>query len=209
MKRNKVLFALVLLTGVLVSCNGSNNPVAPITWNDSLWTIAQGLQGSNVKCGFAESGGNLVTSTYCKLCEQAYIVISKNDGATWELDTTFHVYNHHDTGQITDPLWLPAPMVFINDGTYLLAGEGDVYHGDIYRSTDNGVTWSDRNISWPAGDSDQEDVYSFCVLHGKIFAGTDDGVFVSTDHGTTWSSVNTGIPKISFHHPGHCHLPAN
>ena len=191
------LLIAIFSTTLIASCDQTSNPAAPFVLNDSLWTEGTGVNNVN---HFYASGTNMLTCTFCKLCEQAYIFISKDNGLTWQLDTALHVYNHHDTGPITDPLWLPAPMTFIKDGSYLLAGEGDVYHGDIYRSTDNGVTWSDKSTSWPSDDSDREDIYSFCLLHGKIFAGTDDGVFVSTDQGTMWSSANIGIPKISFYH---------
>ncbi len=197
MRYKRFLFALLGSMSFLIGCH--NNPIGS---GGSVWTQATGVSNVN---HFYASGGNLLASTYCNFCSEAYIFISRDEGATWKLDTTFHVYNHTDNGYITSPLYLPAPLTFINDGSYLLAGVGYVYKGDIYRSTDNGLTWSDRGVSWSANDSDREDVYCFCVLNGDIFAGTDDGIFVSTDHGSTWNSANVGIPKI----PIGTHLPVS
>ncbi len=154
---------------------------------------------------FYASGGNLLASTYCSLCSQTYIFISTDDGSTWKLDTTFHVDNHFDNGYLTNGIYLPAPITFINDGNYLFAGIGQVYKGDIYRSTDRGVTWSDKGITWAETDSNSEDINCFCELNGNIFAGTDDGVFVSTDHGITWDPANVGIPKPTFYY----HVPVS
>ncbi|HTY09529.1 MAG TPA: T9SS type A sorting domain-containing protein [Bacteroidota bacterium] len=44
-------------------------------------------------------------------------------------------------------------------------------------------------------------VYSFAVNGSNLFAGTDSGVFLSTDNGTSWTGVNNGLvsaPVYSF-----------
>ncbi len=193
MKHIKFLFAMLLATSLFISCNSN-----PISSAGSIWT--QGTGVSNVNHFYA-SGGNLLTSTYCSFCSEAYIFLSSDEGLTWRLDTAFHVDNHFDNGYLTNGIYLPAPITFISDGTTLFAGIGQVYKGDIYRSTDRGVTWSDKGITWAESDSNSEDVNCFCELNGNIFAGTDDGVFVSTDHGTTWNPDNVGIPKpTSYYH---------
>ncbi|HQT92523.1 MAG TPA: hypothetical protein PL001_10915, partial [Candidatus Kryptobacter bacterium] len=38
-------------------------------------------------------------------------------------------------------------------------------------------------------------VYSVAVKDSEIFAGTDAGIFESTDGGTSWTSVNSGLPR--------------
>ncbi|MDP2886983.1 MAG: T9SS type A sorting domain-containing protein [Ignavibacteria bacterium] len=43
-------------------------------------------------------------------------------------------------------------------------------------------------------------VYSFAVSSTNLFAGTDGGgVFLSTNNGTSWSSVNTGLTNTRVH----------
>lgn len=180
---------LALLSGMWLLFGCHNNPIGS---GGSIWTQGVGVDHVN---HFYASGRNLLTSTYCSLCLEAAIFISRDEGLTWNLDTVFHVDNTHNTGPIRDPLYLPAPITFISDGEYLIAGIGYVYKGDVYRSSDDGITWSDSGITW-GRDSVKEDIYCFSLLQGKIFAGTDDGVYVSTDHGMRWNPTNEGIPKI-------------
>ena len=40
------------------------------------------------------------------------------------------------------------------------------------------------------------DVLSLAVSGSDIFAGTDDGVFLSTDNGTNWTQVEMGLRYI-------------
>ncbi len=41
-------------------------------------------------------------------------------------------------------------------------------------------------------------IYSSVAAVGKIFVGTDNGVFSSTDNGATWTAANTGMERISI-----------
>ncbi len=82
------------------------------------------------------------------------------------------------------------PWCFTNDGTYLYAGLfGSVYiPGDttapcnIIRSSDNGTSWI--NIS---NGLLCDNVYSLAVKGSKLFAGSDNGIFVSSNHGDSWT----------------------
>ncbi|MGO9482614.1 MAG: WD40/YVTN/BNR-like repeat-containing protein [Candidatus Kryptoniota bacterium] len=183
----RLLFALLGGMSLLFGCH--NNPIGS---GGSIWT--QGVGVINVNHFYA-SGGNLLTSTYCAPCSQAYIYISTDEGSTWNLDTSFAVYNHI-RGAAWNGLYTGTPIVFISNGKYLLAGVGDCFRGAIYRSSDNGITWSDEGISWPENDSDlsDENINCFTVLNGIVFAGTDHGIFVSTHEGTTWRASSAGIP---------------
>lgn len=40
-------------------------------------------------------------------------------------------------------------------------------------------------------------ISSLAIFGANIFAGTNEGVFLSTNNGTTWSNVNTGLPNLS------------
>jgi hypothetical protein len=78
-------------------------------------------------------------------------------------------------------------------GTNLLAGS---YGGGIFRSTNNGTTWTAVNM----GLTGPVHVYSLAVIPASggsgtnIFAGTQfQGVFRSTDNGTTWTGVNNSF----------------
>ena len=68
------------------------------------------------------------------------------------------------------------------------AGFGGVH---LWRSTDGGVTWSAR-----AGNLPDIPVHSLAIdptRPGRLYLGTDLGVFVSLDDGETWAVENTGF----------------
>ncbi len=187
MNHEQVLFSLLFGMILFFGCN--NNPANS---GGSFWTQGTGVTNVN---HFYGVGGNLFASTYCAPCSQAYIFLSGDEGLTWKLDTVFHVYNHFDNGYVTNGLYLAAPITFITDGRYLFAGVSDCYRGAIYRSSDNGIIWSNEGISWLENDSDMsENINCFSALNGDIFAGTYHGVFVSTDEGATWRASNGGMP---------------
>jgi len=60
----------------------------------------------------------------------------------------------------------------------------------VYRSSNGGDQW------YPStGDSVYWPVYSLAVSNGLLFAGTSGkGVYLSTDHGNSWSAINNGMP---------------
>jgi ligand-binding sensor domain-containing protein len=61
----------------------------------------------------------------------------------------------------------------------------------IFHSTDNGTTWFKKTGRWL-----RYYVNAFIVnIYGHIFAGTNEGVFRSTNYGNTWDLLNTGISE--------------
>lgn len=53
--------------------------------------------------------------------------------------------------------------------------------GKIFRSTDNGVSWTQINTTMYVGF-----IWSLVVKNNKVFAATEQGVFVSNDNGASW-----------------------
>jgi hypothetical protein len=74
------------------------------------------------------------------------------------------------------------------NGTLFSTGS---YYG-INRSTDSGVSWSDVQLNNLGVQSNN--VSSLVTLGPKLFAGTDSGIFVSTNLGNTWNESDFGIP---------------
>jgi formylglycine-generating enzyme required for sulfatase activity/photosystem II stability/assembly factor-like uncharacterized protein len=59
--------------------------------------------------------------------------------------------------------------------------DGNVFAaaGGVYRSTDNGITWTEMNSDLG--------VYCLAAVGSNLFAGTDGGVYLSTDDGVSWT----------------------
>lgn len=64
--------------------------------------------------------------------------------------------------------------------------------GHLFRSSDGGANWTDISTTLP-------DVPFHCIQPDidhpdTLYAGSDLGVFVSTDAGSTWDAFNQGLP---------------
>jgi hypothetical protein len=75
----------------------------------------------------------------------------------------------------------------IRSGGHLFAS---TFGTGIFRSSDNGATWTQINVNLP-----ETDVRSLLAYPGFIFAGTNRGVVCtrSTDNGITWTESNSGF----------------
>lgn len=84
---------------------------------------------------------------------------------------------------------------------------GTIYYGErfLYRSTDDGATWLDVRLG---ADPCTYRAYAFGDHHaiefdrnGRLLNGHDGGINRSTDHGSTWDSLNTNLSLRQFY-PG-------
>lgn len=208
--RSKVVHVIPTLAAITLLAGCSRNMPSAPTAADVGWVNCQGLPKPNVYVsgvpghgesnitGFAESGQNLVAGTYVISGSEDNVYLSTDNGITWSLDAQFPVFN---TAPLEAGLSGPSPLSFLSYSGILLAGISGpslrpYKEGGLYISTDNGVTWSDSNITWPAGDSIQ-DVNCFAAIKNEIFAGTDyHGVVSSTDNGRTWTEIDSALSKI-------------
>jgi hypothetical protein len=105
------------------------------------------------------------------------VYASTNSGIEW-----------HETSSLTE---VPNRLQYV---TSLAVAGTDLYAGtivapDLYRSTNNGVTWTqaDSGLTGPP-------VSAIAASGTMLFAGTRDGAFLSNNGGGTWTHVSEGLP---------------
>jgi hypothetical protein len=159
-------------TGLFRSANGGT----------SFDTCALPSNDKKVRC-FQEVGqGKLLAGSHTGM------YVSTNNGVTWALlDNT--------ASGLTNTNIRSIAMNRSNGDVY--TGDGD---GDIYRSTDNGASWS---MVMTGNATDGMDYLVVNPVAGTVYAGTGtysdttghSGIhcFSSKDSGTTWSPVDLGL----------------
>ncbi len=169
------------------------------------WERSTGLNGGRIDC-FAELGGTLFAGG-------AGLFSSTDSGRNWRLllQPTFNellvngstifaggagLQRSTDTGKTWRQVFAPPSAIrsLAVNGSTLFAGTE--FHG-VFRSTDNGTTWTASNtgIPTPTSTSATYFIQALYVQRGVIFAGADNGggIFRSTDNGLTWSDVSLGL----------------
>ena len=107
----------------------------------------------------------------------AGIYKSINGGGSWTAATTQPANLH-----------LRAVAIKPGDGTRLFAA---AYGGGIFKSSDSGDTWT----QCPNTNLLNLNVVSLTLdSTGKLYAGTEGGVFISSDDCANWTAMNAGLP---------------
>ncbi len=78
---------------------------------------------------------------------------------------------------------------------YALSGEfwGGTYSNGVMKSTDGGDTWSDTGLNWSLGQSNQINALQINPDNPDILlAGTNTGVWRSTDAAANWTLIQAG-----------------
>jgi len=99
--------------------------------------------------------------------------------------------------------WAPANNGLTNTFIYALASSPNAGGGmNLFAGTGNDGIFRSTNFGndWTAGNG-IVNLWTWCLAaaqdgSGNIFAGTDGGVFISSDNGSNWNVVNNGLTKI-------------
>lgn len=163
MKRTLLLFASV----VSIIAAPSQHALAQ-------WVQAGDLQSPNA---IATNGSTVYAGT------SAGMFRSTDDGTTWtEINNGF------------PKDWVGSILPAGNDlyaGTVPGQGANPVDTGTVFRSTDNGAHWTKTGLT-------RADVSCLLMVGTNLYAGLDGntgpgGVCMSTDNGTTWTPITTGL----------------
>jgi ligand-binding sensor domain-containing protein len=104
----------------------------------------------------------------------AGVFISVNGGGSWTA--------------ATQPGNLRIKALVLKDSANLFAA---TYGNGVFKSTDSGDHWT---VCANAGLSNLNMVSLVIDASGKLYAGTEAGVFVSADGCGTWAAMNSGLP---------------
>ncbi|HEV8539396.1 MAG TPA: T9SS type A sorting domain-containing protein [Bacteroidota bacterium] len=152
---------------------GSSLGVIRSTDDGNSWTVANGgIPKKNVRC-FLLYDTILYAGT-----DGDGVFLTTDNGASWQ-----------PTGSVG--LTSLRIVALAAESSVIFAGTVTGEH--IYRSTDGGSTWIATNLK----SSTVAALTSIAVDGGYLFAGTfagsNGGVFRSSDYGVTWEAVNNGI----------------
>ena len=194
------IYAGTIGNGVYLSTNNGTNwvPVNSGLINPTIHGLA--ASGANIFAGTQDggvflstnSGGNWIavntgfpnTDVY-SLCVEGNTVFAGTEGGG--------VYSSSDNGnywgEANSGLTHPYISSFARSSTSLFVGTSG---GGVFRSNDNGATWNSANSGIPAA---QSYINTIAINEPKIFVGTNNGIFLSTDEGTNWNW--TGLSNLN------------
>lgn len=173
--------------------------------NGATWTQATGVtvSGGMDRITVASAPSNrsvLYASAANSGGDLAEIFKSTNGGASWTaLGAAAKRYKNGNTeartvGQLYNTQGWYDQTIAIDPANPNLAYFGGALH--LAKTTDGGTTWYQVS-NWLAQFSlpyVHADFHASAIANGKIYVGTDGGIFVSADGGTTWSdTLNVGI----------------
>ena len=166
--------------------NGSNFAVTSLVIDGSYifaGTIGDGVQRSadNGATWTAKLTGFLGFDALCQSGGKVFASAS---------NYTYVTTDHGENWSNVQPLEGASIFSYYCQGSTIFAGG----RNKIYRSTDNGNSFTPIDLNF---DFSIVNIYSMTSIGSSLFAATSyDGVYQSTDNGTTWFSANTGMgPK--------------
>jgi photosystem II stability/assembly factor-like uncharacterized protein len=165
--------------------NGWRAISAPLVggWDTGDRVDGLAVAGSDPNTIYAVTGGSHDAA-------QARLFLTSDGGATWERRLGFPVTDH-----------VRAVLVHPTDPATAYVVRDRFGGGHVFRTTDGGLTWTDisgSNLD-PSRRLPDLPAYSMAIdmrlTPNILYVGNDNGVYVSTDEGSTWSRFQTGLPN--------------
>ncbi|HSZ57460.1 MAG TPA: autotransporter-associated beta strand repeat-containing protein, partial [Tepidisphaeraceae bacterium] len=159
---------------VYQSLDGGNSWTPISTPGANGWTANSTGTISNL--AIAPSDPNTIYAT-----DSGHIFVTTNDGATWVQRDSF---SSPYAQIVVDP---SNPQV-----AYVMSWAFGT--NKVMRTSDGGATW--ENVS---GNLPDLPTFTLAINQGTLYVGNDNGVWASTDDGTTWAPYATGLPNVQVH----------
>ncbi|RTY88121.1 glycosyl hydrolase [Flavobacterium sp. RSP15] len=163
------------------------------TWTAISPDLTQGAKEGNVAFGtiavISESTlqfGLLYTGS-----DDGLIHVSKDGGATW----------NKISGNLSQNKWVSRVVASAHKKERVYATlngyRNDDFTSYVYMSDDFGQTWKNIANNLPA--SPVNVIVEDNVNENVIYVGTDNGLYVSLNKGTSWDDFSNGIPHVAVH----------
>ncbi|RTY65582.1 glycosyl hydrolase [Flavobacterium sp. LB2P53] len=163
------------------------------TWTAISPDLTRGAKEGNVAFGtiavISESTlqfGLLYTGS-----DDGLIHVSKDGGATW----------NKISGNLSQNKWVSRVVASAHKKERVYATlngyRNDDFTSYVYMSDDFGQTWKNIANNLPA--SPVNVIVEDNVNENVIYVGTDNGLYVSLNKGTSWDDFSNGIPHVAVH----------
>jgi photosystem II stability/assembly factor-like uncharacterized protein len=135
-------------------------------WTASANIDALAIAASDPNTIYASAGGDLF--------------VTFDDGVTWQQRDIAGVTDHFQNIQIDTADNLTAYAVRDRFGG-----------GHVFKTSDGGLSWTDISGNLP-----DLPAYTLAIdpSSGSLYVGTDDGVYLSSNQGNSWSRFGAGLP---------------
>lgn len=193
------------------------NGLQTSTDHGATWNVQ--LPGATV-FRVAASGTTVIAGT----ANPARILVSRNSGASYTLvrewssstccidgvftlptglfyavDRAMSRSTDNGTSWLGGGAGLPDAYIYAMDGnaSTVFAGTITSYHnkyGGVYKSTDNGATFTQVDI----GTTTYDDIWNIVVIGDTVVVGSSKGTFRSTDNGRTWKRVMVWNSRVLY-----------
>lgn len=142
------------------------------TWAKSSTGIPQNYSAT----AFTMIGSKLFCSAGSSLAT------SSDDGMTWQTQTL-------SGGN-------PLGLATLDGALFVATSSGPSLDSAVSKSSDQGGTWSDASKGLPSKDPADFLFQTGKNLYAMEFANDDNGVFISTDSGSSWSAYNENLDDL-------------
>jgi len=176
-----------------------------------VWRSPDGESWSAVSGDLSASGGVLRSIAIAGLLTQPppppgphpRLYASSSDGALSYSTDAGNNWIRRDPPAGSNPIPDIVPNPCENGEVFVCVDRAS--GGRVYHTTDFGVSWTNATGDLPAGRRVMSLAAEFrnCPGYGSLptflYAGTDAGVYVSRNAGTTWTKATLGLPNVAVY----------